>query len=167
METYPSEWQGGKVTATPFLRKGTKCYTGDLTIDNIRYREQFHWGEIRPYKTQEEAYNACKEYIYKICKDKGALKNEYRYVNDKVIEVKLNGKDTTRIMTADVEDLDKVGKYIWHTREHGYTFYAQAHIEVEGKMTTLQFHQLVTNFKYKITDHIDGIFFIFNFDIKR
>lgn len=154
-----SRWQGGKSPSEPQLRKSRKVYVARPIINGKEIYKSFTWGDKKIYKNQEEAYIACKEYIYKICKENATLFNEYRYVNNDVIKVKLNYNNTTKFMIVDAEYLDKVEKYVWCACKRGHEFYAEAAIKVRENSQSIKFHQLITNFKYKTVDHINGIRF--------
>lgn len=150
---YPGPWIGGHIPINPHL-ESNRYWVGKSVINGKRFYNTFHWGSLKKSKnnfdTKDEAFSACNQWIREKYEEEDAIKNQYRFINENQVEVKLNLGKTMIIDRDNIEELEKA---IWHVQKGRNTFYCVTRTYGE-KCRSSQFHKMITD--YDIVDHIDG-----------
>ena len=142
METaqrYPSAWLHKPVKIKPIDYPVWRTYI--VSIHNLKLREYVSYGP-RSGRSKKEARKLAKQRILQIFQENDQIrKNDYRYITQDVIEVKLTREKT---MLIDVEDLHHILEHSWCAHNLNGIWYADSH--------ATSYHRLITD--YQKVDHI-------------
>jgi DNA polymerase elongation subunit (family B) len=117
-----SEYSGGKYTGHKYMDKKRKYYkckvVGKGKIPKGYTQKYFYLASY----SEEDAKKLVDESIIQINNQYGLTRNQYRKWFDpenkkEYLEVKLNGIHN-KTMLCDIEDIDLIEKYMWHTHHH-------------------------------------------------
>jgi hypothetical protein len=138
-------WITGKLAGGVYKRRSSFYFQHNQTKTYTSFI-------ISNYPTEMDALEAAKKFQLEFSREKNLSKNDYRYITNDIIEVKLTKGYT---MLFDKEDLDKVQRYTWWINESRETN-VYAATKIHGK--AIKFHQLLMP-DAKIVDHIAGTHF--------
>lgn len=141
-----NQWKSYKIRCKPRFIKSANCYRAYIMVKKYAISKSF---SINNYGDNESALYEAIEWTRKKEIELGIARNLIRYLNQDTIEVKTGSKNKgeARFIT-DACNLDTIIKNTWTMDTLNYVY---------SSKSKLSFHREITNNKWPIVDHINGI----------
>ena len=130
--------------------KHNKCSTVRFTYKPKNAKQVQHRFPLKSFGTEAKAIKAAQEFQKEYNRAHNLSKNDYRYLNEGEIEVKLTHKHT---MLVDSDALSLVQRITWCIKSIGRNFYVAG--QEKGTTGKVYFHRLLLPEASEI-DHING-----------